>query len=56
MAMLSALQISVTEAYEYLSKTSIGVSGKIRLKTRQKIFTLTLPEHDSGDSLEGLKR
>jgi hypothetical protein len=34
----------------YLSKTSIGVSGKKRLATRPKIFTLTLPEHDSGDS------
>jgi len=34
----------------YLSKTSIGVSGKIRLATHAKIFTLTTPEHDSGDS------
>jgi len=34
----------------YLSKTSIGVSGKIRLATRAKIFTLTGLERDSGDS------
>ena len=34
----------------YLSKTSIGVSGKKRLATRAKIFTLTGPGRDSGDS------
>jgi hypothetical protein len=34
----------------YLSKTPIGVSGKKRLATRPKIFTLTAPERDSGDS------
>ena len=34
----------------YLSKTSIGVSGKKRLATRPKIFTLTTPGPDSGDS------
>jgi hypothetical protein len=28
----------------------MDVSGKIRLWTRRKISTLTLPEHDSGDS------
>src|SRR5262245_50009481 len=37
----------------YLSKTSIGVSGKIRLATRAKIFTLTGLEHDSGGLMEG---
>ena len=47
---------SLTMPEKYLSKTSIGVSGKIRLSTRQKIFTLTVPEHDSGNSLEGLER
>jgi len=35
----------------YLSKTSIGVSGKLRLAFGGKIFTLTGPEHDSGDSV-----
>jgi hypothetical protein len=34
----------------YLSRTSIDVSGKKRLATRAKIFTLTGPERDSGDS------
>jgi len=34
----------------YLSKTSIDVSGKITLATDAKIFTLTAPGHDSGDS------
>jgi hypothetical protein len=34
----------------YLSKSPIGVSGKKRLATRAKIFTLTEPGHDSGDS------
>jgi hypothetical protein len=29
---------------------SIDVSGKKRLATRAKIFTLTALEHDSGDS------
>jgi hypothetical protein len=38
------------DAEIYLSKMSIAVSGKMRLWTRLKIFTLTLPEHDSGDS------
>jgi hypothetical protein len=28
----------------------MGVSGKKRLATLAKIFTLTLPGHDSGDS------
>jgi hypothetical protein len=36
-----------------LSKVSIAVSGKIRLQKRRKIFTLTLPGHDSGESMEG---
>jgi hypothetical protein len=35
----------------YLSKTSIGVSGKLRLASRPKIFTLTAPGLDSGDSV-----
>ncbi len=35
----------------YLSKTSIGVSGKLRLASRAKIFTLTGPGLDSGDSV-----
>jgi hypothetical protein len=35
----------------YLSETSIGASGKIRLAFGGKIFTLTVPEHDSGDSV-----
>ena len=35
----------------YLSKTSIGASGKIRLAFGGKIFTLTGPGHDSGDSV-----
>jgi hypothetical protein len=35
----------------YLSKTSIGASGKLRLAFGGKIFTLTGPEHDSGDSV-----
>jgi hypothetical protein len=34
----------------YLSQTPIGVSGKKRLATRAKIFTLTMPGPDSGDS------
>jgi hypothetical protein len=33
----------------YLSKLSITVSGKFRLYIRLKIFTLTLPEPDSGE-------
>jgi hypothetical protein len=37
----------------YLSKSPIGVSGKIRLSSPLKISTLTMPELDSGDSLEG---
>ena len=35
----------------YLSKTSIGASGKIRLAFVEKIFTLTGPGPDSGDSV-----
>lgn len=35
----------------YLSKTSIAVSGKLRLASRLKIFTLTGPGLDSGDSV-----
>jgi hypothetical protein len=35
----------------YLSKTSIGVSGKFHLAFVVKIFTLTAPGHDSGDSV-----
>jgi hypothetical protein len=35
----------------YLSKTSIGVSGKFHLAFGVKIFTLTVPGHDSGDSV-----
>jgi hypothetical protein len=35
----------------YLSKTSIGASGKLRLAFGGKIFTLTPPGHDSGDSV-----
>jgi hypothetical protein len=34
----------------YLSGTPIDVSGKKRLATQRKIFTLTTPGHDSGDS------
>jgi hypothetical protein len=34
----------------YLSKTSIGVSGKKRLASGIKIFTLTWLGPDSGDS------
>jgi hypothetical protein len=41
---------AVTMPEDYLSNLSIDVSGKMRLWTRQKISTLTLPEHDSGDS------
>jgi hypothetical protein len=37
----------------YLSETSIGISGKKRLATREKIFTLTGPGRDSGDCKEG---
>jgi hypothetical protein len=35
----------------YLSKTSIGVTGKFHLAFVVKIFTLTAPGHDSGDSV-----
>jgi hypothetical protein len=35
----------------YLSKTSIGVSGKLRLACRAKIFTLTGSGLDSDDSV-----
>jgi hypothetical protein len=35
----------------YLSKTSIGASGKIRLAFGGKIFTLTGSGLDSGDSV-----
>src|SRR5262245_31444859 len=37
----------------YLSETSIGINGKKRLATREKIFTLTGPGRDSGDCKEG---
>jgi hypothetical protein len=35
----------------YLSKPSIDVSGKFNLAFGGKIFTLTLPGHDSGYSV-----
>jgi hypothetical protein len=38
------------DAEKHLSKNPIAVSGKIRLCTRQKIFTLQLPGPDSGDT------
>ena len=46
--MLRLHSLSMTK--NYLSKTSIGISGKKRLATAAKIFTLTEPGHDSGDS------